>query len=334
MVENKEIDVVFFEVFEEERNLFEKSCPSHIKAEFRKETIQESHIKKCPSSLISIRTQSKIPESWSGNLQGILTRSTGYEYVYKYCKKTKSEALCGYLPSYCSRAVGEQAILLMMSLFRKLKKQTTNFNVFNRDGITGIQCQDKKILVIGVGNIGAEIVDIAKSLRMKVAGVDIDKKFPNVEYVDLDAGLAWADAVICALPLTEETRGMLEYNTLQKVKNGAIFINIARGEITPLQDLNRLLDEGILGGLGLDVYENEKIIAECFRGDKALEDQESVKIIRKMKSRDDVIFTPHNAFNTKEALEEKVEQSIKSAVTFFSEKRFPYPIPQEIEGDE
>lgn len=328
MVKNKKIDVVFFEAFEEEQRLLKKLCPSHVRAEFTSKTIDESGAKKAPSSLISIRTQSRIPVSWSKDLGGILTRSTGFEHILDYQAQAKISFALGYLPSYCARAVAEQAFLMVLALLRKLKIQEKNFDTFCRDGLTGLEAQDKKILVVGVGNIGSEIVDIAKGLRMKVAGVDIKKKLSALEYTDLIPGLSWADVVVCSCSLTKETEKMLGYEALRRVKTGTLFVNVARGEISPLKDLKRLLDENILGGLGLDVYEDEGAIAHQLRSGKKEPMGEMTKIALELSKRDNVIFTPHNAFNTKEALERKAEQTIESVVSFLTQGTFSFPVPE------
>lgn len=328
MVNTKKSDVVFFEAFDEEQELLRKICPAHVKAEFTPLTIQEACLSKAPSRVISIRTQSKIPAAWKESLDGILTRSTGFDHIREYQKETKARTGLGYLPSYCSRAVAEQAVLMMLALMRKLAVQQQYFSHFHRNGLTGQECQDKKLLIVGVGNIGAEIVDIAHGLRMKVAGADIDHKLPSLEYIDLVPGLAWADVVMCTAALTDETKNMLNYDTLRRMKTGTIFINVARGEISPLKDLKRLMDEKILGGLGLDVYEDEHVIAHDLRADKQSAVSELASVALELSQRTNVIFTPHNAFNTREALARKADQAMESVVLFLAENKFPFPIPE------
>jgi len=163
---------------------------------------------------------------------------------------------------------------------------------------------------------------------MKVAGADIDRKLPSLEYVDLIPGLAWADVVVCAASLTSETRNMLNYETLRRVKTGTLFINVARGEISPLKDLQRLLDEKILGGLGLDVYEEEDTVAQWLRSDRKQKINEKTTIALDLNQRKNVVLTPHNAFNTEEALARKAEQTIESVVSFLAEKKFSFPVPE------
>jgi len=328
MVKQNKYDVVFYEAFQEEQELLKKLMPSHIKALFTTQTIQETKENTSLSQLISIRTQSKIPYEWASELNGILSRSTGYDHLTAYRQKVKDAVILGYLPLYCARAVAEQAMLMVLALLRKLKKQTKSFDTFSRDGLTGGECQDKKLLVVGVGNIGCEIADIAKGLRMKVAGVDIKEKMSSLEYTDLKTGLAWADIVVCALPFTSLTNKMLNYDSMQRLKSGALFVNIARGEIAPLADLKRLLEEEILGGIGLDVFEKEKTIAGALRGENE-QDDEAVKIIKELKEKENVLLTPHNAFNTFEAIEQKAQQTIDAVVMFLTQGKFPSQIPKD-----
>ncbi len=237
-------DVMFYEAFEEEEQEIKRILPREIRAGFTPKTIQEEGALPLPAALISIRTQSRIPLEWGQSLKGILTRSQGYDHVLAFRRECKTDIDCGFLGNYCSRAVAEQAALMMMALLRKLKKQEGNFISFSRDGLTGLECKGRKVLVVGVGNIGREIVDIARGLRMAVMGVDIDPALKDLDYVALSEGMAWADVVFCALSLTEKTDGMLDYRAFEKARQGVVFINIARGEISPVGDLKKLLDEG------------------------------------------------------------------------------------------
>ena len=265
----------------------------------------------------------------SKGLEGILTRSTGFEHVLDFKKQAQTIVALGYLPSYCARAVAEQAFLMILSVLRKAKDQQEHVLSFDRDGLTGRECQDKKILVVGVGHIGAEVVDIARGFHMKVAGVDIDQKLASLEYTDLISGLAWADIVVCACSLTNETRAMLGYETLSRVKTGTVFVNVARGEISPLHDLKRLLDEHILGGLGLDVYDDEDVVAQWLRSDQKTPADAKTAIVLDLSKRNNVMLTPHNGFNTQEAVERKAQQSIEAVVSFLTEKKFPFCVPEE-----
>lgn len=321
-------DVVLYEVFEEEKIFLKECMPLEIKAKYISATIQEKEQKNLLSSLISVRTQSLIPKEWASSVSGILTRSTGYEHVLAYQKGTNTKALCGYLPSYCARAVAEQAILLMMGLLRKLPLQMRQFNKFTRDGMTGVECKGRKLLVVGVGRIGSEIVDIAQGLGMVVKGVDIKHKKKGLTYVSLEKGIAWAQSVICATTLTEQTRGMFNYNLFKKATVPLVFVNIARGEISLLQDLKRAFDQGVLSGAALDVYEEESTLAALMRKQKSRVDSR-ISLLKELQQKQNVIFTPHNAFNTQEALRKKAEQTVEAITMFLETKTFPSRIPKE-----
>jgi len=318
------LNINFYEVFKEEREALKKALPSDVDVQYFSETIQE--LKGHQSApLISIRTQSHVPSDWDGKVKAILSRSQGYDHLLKIKETFKSDIALGYLGSYCSRAVAEHVITVMFGLLKKLKSQINHFDDFNRDHLTGVQCLDKNALVVGVGDIGSEIANLLKGIQMNVKGVDIDKKVSNLDYVSLALGIAWADVIICALPLTEQTRGMLNFELLKEAKPSAILINISRGEITPMNDLKRLISENLLAGLALDVYENEKQLANGLRSKEQGLD-EIVEIVGQLKDKENVIFTPHNAFNTDESTKNKAKLSADAFKQFLSHQSFPHQI--------
>src|SRR3989344_2946777 len=318
-------DVVFYEVFKEEEKTLEKFLPAKIRARFVSKTIQECREALPSARLISVRTQSRIPREWAAYLDGVFTRSQGYDHLVAYQRAAGKNVACGYIKEYCSRAVAEQAVLVMMVLLRKLKKQMVSFATFSRDGLTGFECRGRRALVIGVGHIGTEIVTIARGLGMTVKGADPCRRIKGLGYVALAKGLPWADVVFCACPLTDKTKVMLDYNVLRKVKKGAIFVNVGRGEISPAKDLARLLSKGILGGIGLDVFDEEHTLADSLRARRA--DARARRVL-KLKDKNNVVFTPHNAFNTREALEGKARLSAEAINHFLRRGTFSDPVPE------
>ena len=169
----KSHNVFFFECFKEEEKKFRLYLEDirNINAQYTELTIQEWLVQTdmakpvkdqsktdiliyCPTELISIRTQSIVPERWvnGGTLKGILSRSTGYDHLQRY--GTISGIGLGYLPHYCSRSVAEHATVLWMSLLKKIPQQREQWKTFNRNNLTGREFMSKNILVVGVGNIG------------------------------------------------------------------------------------------------------------------------------------------------------------------------------------
>ena len=325
-------DAYFYEAFEEEAAALKRFLPPKVRAGFTWKTVQEAGHAAPRAPLISVRTQSQIPSGWGRVIDGVLTRSTGYDHIVEWINALDAPIPAGYLPLYCNRAVAEQACLLWMALLRKLPQQVEQFARFHRDGITGFECRGRAITVFGVGNIGSEIVKIAKGLEMDVCGVDIVERHKQVTYVAPREGLLQADILVCAMNLTADNDAYFKYETLKLARPGTIFVNIARGELSPPADLKRLLDEGILGGVGLDVYAHEKALAVALREGQHHAPDTSVGITLELATRKNVITLPHNAFNTIEAVERKAEQSMEAVACFRRKKKFPNPVPIEIKA--
>ncbi len=320
--------IFFYEAFEEETKALKKFLPKNIDAGFSWKTIQEYGGEIPPAKIISIRTQSTIPVDWADSIDGIITRSTGYDHITEYRKISKKNISAGFLPLYCNRSVAEQALLMWLGLLRKLPQQIQQFKSFNRDGITGKECEKKILTVIGVGNIGYEIVKIGKGLNMDVLGVDIVKKYNNVTYVSKEEGVLKADVIVCSMNLTKDNQGYFNFELLNKTKPGTVFINIARGELSPATDLLKLLESKKISGVALDAYNHEKELAGTMRKGIKSDDKE-IQAILKLAERNDVILTPHNAFNTEEAVEKKSEQTIEQLLHFLEKKEFKWKVETE-----
>ena len=129
----------FYEAFEEEEKALKSFLPSGYDYFFTWKTIQEEHGKsgKPYSNIISTRTQSKIPDEWSGELTGIITRSTGYDHIRDYLSRNSAKIAAAYLPDYAARAVAEHAMMLWTCLLRKSQALKIAFETFHRDSLTG-----------------------------------------------------------------------------------------------------------------------------------------------------------------------------------------------------
>ena len=317
-------DVYFYEAFEEEAAALRRLLPPQIQAGYTDLTIQETGHATPPSRFISIRTQSQLPIAWASTLDGILARSTGYDHLTAYAAAVAHPVALGYLPLYCHRAVAEQAMLLWMALLRRLPRQVRQFREFHRDGLTGVECQGRILAVVGVGHIGGEVGRLGGALGMRVLGVDRDPRHADIEYASADVALPLADVVVCALDLNDTSRNYFDGARLRQIKRGAVFVNISRGELSPSSSLLAALETGQLGGVGLDVYDRESALAVALRSGRPSTDPEVVATLA-LACRDDVICTPHNAFNTIEAVQRKSEHSIQQILHFIEHGRFLWP---------
>lgn len=315
------MDIFLYEVFAEESAELSTIIGDSLSFAVTNKTIQESGHSDPPARLISIRTQSIVPTVWTPNLDGVLSRSTGYDHLVEFLDRITIPLPCGYLPEYATRAVAEHAILLVMALLRRLPQQIDQFTRFHRDGLTGNEIFGKNLLVVGVGRIGHEIFSLGSHLGMHVRGVDIQPHWPDVHYVSKEEGIRWADVIVCAMNLTDENRGYFSYGVLQRAKPGVIFVNIARGEHAPIEDLYKLLSENHLGGLGLDVFEDEPDIAGMLRGNGTTKSR-TLNAINEILHHPRVILTPHNAFNTIEAVQRKSQYTVDEIRYFLKNKTF------------
>jgi D-lactate dehydrogenase len=161
---------------------------------------------------------------------------------------------------------------------------------------------------------------------MRVLGVDRKPGKADVEFADAAVALPQADVVVCAMDLNDANRGYFDAARLGQIKRGAIFVNISRGELSPSNALLEALKAGQLAGVGLDVYDREAELAVALRTGQPSADPE-VRATLALAERDDVICTPHNAFNTAEAVERKSEHSVQQIVAFRDRGKFLWPAP-------
>lgn len=136
-LQKKAVDVFFYEAFAEEAAEIRTLAGNIFSFDLSEKTIQESGHQEPPAPLISIRTQSSIPVEWSDKIDGVLSRSTGYNHLVDYRSRIRRHLPLGYLSEYATRAVAEHALLMVVALLRRLPLQMKQFQKFERDGLTG-----------------------------------------------------------------------------------------------------------------------------------------------------------------------------------------------------
>lgn len=324
-------DAFFYEAFAEEaERLLHYAAAAGLRVGHSPLTIQETGHAAPTAPVVSLRTQSVFPPAWAPQLRGILTRSTGYDHLFAY-RDSVGEACppLGYLPLYCVRAVAEQAMLLWTALLRRLPRQLAEFDRFRRDHLSGRENPGKTLALFGVGHIGYEIWRIASALGLIVRGVDPVRRHADVAYASPAEALAEADIVVCAMNLTNRNRGYFTREILAQAKRKPILVNIARGEFTPAAVLETALADGLLAGVALDVFNEESTLAPALRtGNPSALTADNQALLR-LRRHPNVLLTPHNAFNTLEAVERKSEQSIRTLLHFQKTGRFLWPVPEE-----
>jgi D-3-phosphoglycerate dehydrogenase/(S)-sulfolactate dehydrogenase len=194
-------------------------------------------------------------------------------------------------PGGSSTAVAELALAMIMSLFRHVASATASVKSgkWEKKKFQGRELAGKTLGVVGIGNIGSILVDRCLAMKMRVVAYDpfISPEAAarlGVTLTDLEGVWREADAISLHVPLTDQTRNMIDAATLAKLKPGAVLVNCARGGIVDEAALAAALASGRLGGAALDVFEPEPPAA----GHPLL-------------GLDNVVLTPHLGASTEEA---------------------------------
>ncbi len=259
------------------------------------------------------------------DLKLIATRSTGFDHVDTDACKERGITVCN-VPTYGANTVAEHTFALILALTRRVHKayEQTVRGRFNISGLRGIDLRDRTIGVVGTGSIGTHVVRIALGFQMRVLAYDV-KPIPHMadalgfEYVELDRLLGESDIVTLHAPYTEATHHMIGAEALGKMKQGAILINTARGALVDTEALVETLRKGHLGGAGLDVLEDEAAIMEEGEMLSRRFDQDALQTLVQntiLLRMDNVIITPHIAFNSEEALNKILDTTVDNVAAF------------------
>nr|MBI5456097.1 hydroxyacid dehydrogenase [Candidatus Levybacteria bacterium] len=250
------------------------------------------------------------------NLKFIATRSTGFDHIdLNYCKEKGIKV--ANVPTYGAHTVAEHTFALILAISRKLvpSVEQAKKGDFSSENLEGFDLAGKTLGIIGTGNIGTNVAEIALSFEMKVLAFSRTQNqnlvSKGVKYVSLDELLTNSDIVTLHLPHVKETEHIINLSNIQKFKKGAVLINTARGALIETQAIAEGLEKGYLSAAGLDVLEEEAHLREEkeFLSSEYLSkvDLKTGLLNHVLLTRDDVVITPHNAFNSKEAVTEILE---------------------------
>jgi D-lactate dehydrogenase len=260
----------------------------------------------------------------SSGVQHIALRCAGYNSV-DLAAATELGLSVTRVPAYSPYAVAEHAVALLLALNRKIPRASNRVRDlnFSLNGLVGFDLHGKTAGIFGTGKIGRVAGEILRGFGMKVLAYDPfpspdwAKKF-GVEYTDAKT-LARESAVISLhTPLTPETYHIIRRETIELMKPGTILINVSRGALIDTKALIEALKCGKLGGVGLDVYEEEEgVFFEDLSG-QILHDDDLARLL----TFPNVLITAHQAFLTKEALSEIARVTVANLIAFANDKPF------------
>ena len=223
------------------------------------------------------------------------------------------------VPAYSPYAVAEYSLALMLSLNRKIHRAywRTRDGNFSLNGLMGFDMHGKTIGIIGTGKIAKILIRLLKGFGMRILAYDLypDTQFAEEEgfsYVSLDELYRESDIISLHCPLTDQTKYMIDKDSIDKMKEGVMIINTGRGQLINTNDLIEGLKEKKIAAAGLDVYEEEGEYFYEDKSDKIIDDD----VLARLLSFNNVIVTSHQAFFTKEALHNIAETTLQNIEDF------------------
>lgn len=316
--------ITFFEIKGWEKRFLNRALKGHH-LEFFKEplTLANADLAK-DSDAVSVFIYSRLDKKTISRLAKtkiIATRSTGFDHIDIKEAGRKNIQVCN-VPFYGENTVAEHTFALILSLSRNIHKsylrtQQKNFSI---EGLKGFDLKGKTLGIIGAGRIGLHVIRMAKSFGMEVLAFDTKRddflsEVLDFQYAEFDEVLARSDIISLHAPHNPKTHHMINRQNIGKIKKGAILINTSRGSLAELDALIEALDRKILSGLGLDVIEGEELIKE---EKQLLYDHAKAEQIAQLAkehvllNKDNVVFTPHIAFYSKEALLRILETTVQN----------------------
>ena len=261
-------------------------------------------------------------------LRLIATRSSGTDHLdMEACARHGVRVASAGGPD--GNGVAEHTFALLLAVARRLRTsgELRRQGDFSREELRGFELRGKTIGLIGVGRIGVRVAELARAFGMSVVAYDPKPAAVpgDLRYLPFEALLAEAEILSLHAALTPSTRHLLDEKALAKCRDGVVIINTARGALIDTVALVRALESGQVGGVGLDVLEDERVLRADAKdiltreivdrvhrtGGREPETRtgarrqeiESLFFNNALLARPEVVFTPHIAFNTSEAIE-------------------------------
>jgi D-lactate dehydrogenase len=310
----KPYDIEFFEKCNKDYNHELKFFDFHLDNETISLTKNFPAI--CP--FVNDKLDKKILKKLSENgVKLIALRSAGFNNV-DIEEAEKLGLTIMRVPAYSPYSVAEHTISLILSLNRKIHKSFLRVRDgnFSLDGLLGFDLNKKTVGIIGTGKIGIIVAKILQGFGCNVIAYDIEKNQEcekmGVKYVTLDEIFSNSDIITLHAPLNKSTYHIINNDSLKKMKNGVMIINTSRGGLVDTKTVIKSLKSGKIGYLGLDVYEEEGDIFFEDLSNEVLHDD----IFARLLTFPNVLITGHQAFFTKNALENIATTTLENVSSF------------------
>ena len=304
------MNIAIFSTYQYDEEYFNRFNSGHAltfySAPLDLKTVNLSKGFECICIFVNDRVDAEVLSELAQNgVKLIVLRCAGFNNV-DVEKATELGIVVMRVPAYSPEAVAEHAMALILTLNRKTHKAYNRVREgnFSLEKLMGFNLHQRKVAVIGTGNIGQAFCRILKGFGCQIAAYD---PFPNPEmeaigvtYGTLEDTLCDADVVSLHCPLNNDTLHMVNKETLKLFSKGAMLINTSRGALIETADVIHALKHGRLGYLGIDVYEQEGQLFFNDHSEAVIADE----LITRLISFPNVLITSHQGFFTKEAMEQ------------------------------
>jgi D-lactate dehydrogenase len=302
------VKIAFFDTHQFEKEIFQKENKSHDITFFEPRLTEQScelaSGYPCVCAFANDRLNRDVLRKISD--QGtrlIALRSAGFNHVDLVAAKEFGLRVVR-VPEYSPYSVAEHAVALIQSLNRKIHRAYNRVRDgnFSLEGLVGFDLHGKTVGIVGTGKIGAVMAKIMLGFGCKVLAFDLQQKQDlikaGVQYVSLNDLLKASDIVSLHIPLTPQTRHIIDEKALKLTKPGFMLINTGRGGLVDTHALVEYLKSGHIGFAGLDVYEEEERVFFKNLSEKIIQDDQLIRLM----TFPNVLLTSHQGFLTHEAL--------------------------------
>ncbi len=258
----------------------------------------------------------------AGGTRMIALRSAGFNHV-DLARARELGLVVSRVPAYSPHAVAEHTVALILSLNRKIHRAYARVREgnFALDGLVGFDLCGRTAGVVGTGRIGTVVARILLGFGCRVLAYDVSPsqecRDMGVEYVSLDDIWAQSDIVTLHSPLTQETRHVIDANAIARMKRGVMIINTGRGALVDTPAVVAGLKSGLIGYVGLDVYEEEEQLFFQDHSSDVIQDD----VFARLLTFPNVLVTAHQAFFTREALSAISETTLDNISAFAQGRR-------------
>lgn len=321
--------VVVFETEDWEREACRRLMHDHALSCTREplnaETAEAHAEAEVASPFVNSRLSAEVLERLP-RLRLVATRSTGYDHIDLATCRARGITVCN-VPGYGDATVAEHVFALLLGLSHRLVEavEATRRGAFAQAGLRGFDLRGRCLGVVGTGRIGRRVIEIARGFGMEVLAHDLrpdeaEAARLGFRYAPFATVLAEADVLTLHVPGSPGAPPLLSDAELGAMKPGAVLINTARGSLVDPAALVRALRAGRLRAAGLDVLPQEPLLrdeAEVFRLDRSSEPElRSLLASNVLLQLPNVIVTPHNAYNTEDAVHRIIETTLDNIEAF------------------